>query len=156
MNTLSRAITARFFPNPESYNALHKKWSDIINSKHRHDLTAAHHLLYLALLGKDWRKAFTPPTNQRKIDNGAFWGWCMFGILQTIHLSFKEQELLVLFDGLVTPQMLKELRNLMPIASNSYAYKPSDFTNGNFPFDAYIEKNTATTNIQIKKEGFNG
>ena len=156
MNTLSRALTARFFPNPDSYNALRKKWSDLINSEHKHELTAAHHLLYLALTGKDWRKAFTLPTNQRKVDNGAFRGWCMFGVLQTIHLIFKEQALLAPFDGLVTPQMLTQLRNLMPIVSNSFAYKPSDFTNGNFPFDAYFEKDTATTIVKIKKEGLNG
>jgi hypothetical protein len=73
MNTLSRAITARFFPQPDSYNALRKKWSDLINSERRHELTSAHHLLYLALIGKDWRKAFTTISNQRKLDNGAFW-----------------------------------------------------------------------------------
>jgi len=64
MNTLSWAITARFFPNPESYNALRKHWSDLINSERRYELTAAHYLLYISLMGKDWRKAFTPlPTS---------------------------------------------------------------------------------------------
>jgi len=90
MNTLSRAITARFFPNPDSYNALRKHWSSLINSERKHELTAAHHLLYIAMIGKDWRKAFTPPTNQRKLDNGAFLGWGMLRALATIQLKFKE------------------------------------------------------------------
>ena len=140
MNTLSRAITARFFPNPDSYNALRKHWSSLINSERKHELTAAHHLLYLALTGKDWRKAFTPPTNQCKLDNGAFWGWGMFCALQTIHLKFKEQELLAPFDGLIASQMLTELRNLLPI-ENPYSHKPDEFSNGVFPFDAYFEEN---------------
>ena len=139
MNTLSRAITARFFPNPDSYNALRKRWSDLINSERRHELTTAYHLLYLALIGKDWRKAFTPPTNQRKLANGAFLGWRMLRALATIQLKFQEQELLTLFEGLITPQMLEEMRNLLP-TSNPYKYKVSDFANGAFPFDAYSEK----------------
>ena len=154
MNTLSRAITARFFPNPESYNALRQKWSGLINSEHKHELRAAHHLLYLALTGKDWRKAFTPPTNPRKLDNGAFLGWKMFSALYCVHSKFKEEELLTLFEGLVTPQMLDELRNLLPFA-NAYGYKPSDFANGAFPFDAYSEKNSADAIMQIEKEDAN-
>src|SRR5262245_47304033 len=139
MNTLSRAITARFFPNSDSYNALRKCWSDLINSERRYELTAAHHLLYLALLGKDWRKAFTFPTNQRKLDNGAYYSWKMFRALETIQSKFKEQELLAPFEGLITLQMLSELRSLLPTV-NLYSYKASDFANGAFPFDAYAEK----------------
>lgn len=139
MNTLSRALTARFFPDSNSYNALRKQWSDLINSERRHELTAAHHLLYLALIGKDWRKAFTPLTNRRKLDNGAFWGWGMFLALQTIQFKFKDDELLAPFAGLITLQMLNNLRSLLPVA-NAYSYKPTDFTKRAFPFDAYSEK----------------
>lgn len=138
MNTLSRAVTARFFPNSDSYNALRKHWSDLINSERRHELTAVHHLLYLVMIGKDWRKAFTPPTNQRKLDNGAFLGWRMFQALATIQFKFKEEEILAPFEGLITSQMLGDLRSLLP-TSNPYTYKVSDFANGTFPFDAYAE-----------------
>jgi hypothetical protein len=155
MNTLSRAMTARFFPNPDSYNALRKHWSDFINSEHKHELSAAHHLLYLALLGKDWRKAFTPITNQRKLDNGAFWDWGMFHALRTIQYNFKDEELLAPFEGLINRQMLSELRNLLPTA-NAYTYKPSDFANGTFPFDAYLEKNHVNAMSHINKEDTNG
>lgn len=156
MNTLSRAITARFFPNLDSYNALRKHWSDLINSERRHELTAAHHLLYLALIGKDWRKAFTPPTNQRKLDNGAFWGWRMFCALQTIHLKFREEALLAPFEGLITPQMLSKLRILLAATANPYSYEPSDFVNGTFPFDAYSEKNNVDAIIHLNQEEANG
>ena len=149
MKTLSRAITARFFPHPDSYNALRQGWSDLINSDSKHELYAAHHLLYLALMGKDWRKAFTPPTNQRKLDNGAFWSWGMFRALETIHQKYKEDELLAPFVGSVTPQMLSELRNLLP-TPNPYSLKSVDFANGAFPFDAYVEKNTTDAIVQIK------
>lgn len=155
MNTLSRAITARFFPHSDSYNALRKKWSSLINSERKHELTVAHHLLYLALLGKDWRKAFTPPTNQRKLDNGAFYGWGMFNAVYSIHAGFKEEELLTPFDGLITSGMLAEVRNFLPIV-NAYSYKPSDLAKGPFPSDAYTEKNSTTAIIHIRKEDSNG
>lgn len=151
MNTLSRAITARFFPNPDSYNALRNHWSSLINSERKHELTAAHHLLYVAMVGKDWRKAFTPPTNQRKLDNGAFIAWGMLRALVTIQLRFKEEELLAPFEGLLTTQMLDDLRSLMP-KGNPYFYRPTDFAKGAFPFDAYSEINDVNTIIQFKKE----
>ncbi len=154
MNTLSRAITARFFPNPDSYNAFRKHWSALINSERKHELSAAHHLLYLALIGKDWRKAFTPPTNQRKLDNGAFLGWKMFQALYRIRIRYKEEELLAPFGGLITPQMLNELRNFLPWVTG-YGYKPSDFANGSFPFDAYSEKKDSTAIIPLDKERTN-
>jgi hypothetical protein len=149
MNTLSRAVTARFFPHPDAYNALHKKWSVLINSDRRHELTAAHHFLYLALSGKDWRKTFTPPTNQRKLENGAFLGWAMFRALQTIKNRFKEPDLLAPFDGAITSQMLVELRDLLP-TSNLYSFRPADFANGVFPFDAYEQENSAKATEQYK------
>lgn len=152
MNTLSRAITARFFPNSDSFNALRRHWSVLINSERRQELTAAHHILYLALIGKDWRKGFTPPSNQRKLDNGAFWGWAMFRAMQTIQLKAREEELLAPFDGLITSQMLDRLRNLLPIA-NAYRYKPSEFANRMFPFEAYDERNMTDGILQIKREG---
>ena len=151
MNTLSRAITAQFFPNPDSYNAFRKHWSDLINSEHKHELSAAHHLHYLALIGKDWRKAFTPPTNPRKLDNGGFCAWGMFRALETIQLTFKEDELLAPFDGSIALQMLVELRSLLPKA-NAYVYKPSDFENGSFPFEAYSEKNKTMAIVHVHKE----
>jgi hypothetical protein len=136
MNTLPRAITAQFFNTPEDYRALQKHWRSLVNSERKHTLSAAHHLLYLALLGKDWRRGFTPPTNRRKLENGAFAGWALFRALQTLRNRGEEPSLLAPFDGLVTLPMLQQMRALIP-SLNSYAYKPEDFANYACPFDAY-------------------
>lgn len=151
MNILSRAITARFFPKPDSYNAFRKHWSAFINSERKHELSAAHHLLYLALIGKDWRKAFTPPTNPRKLDNGAFQGWEMFRALQTIQFKFREEELIAPFGGSITSEMLDELRDLLSNA-NPYSYKQPSFADGSFPFEAYSVENKTTTIVHVHKE----
>jgi hypothetical protein len=137
MNTLPRAITARFFTNSDTYNAFRKQWSDLINSGRKHELAAAHHLLYLALTGKDWRKAFTPFTNQRKLGNGSFWNWGLLRASSALHNEFREQELLAPFEGLITPEMLRELRSFLPVV-NPYGLRADQFTGNSFPFDAYI------------------
>jgi hypothetical protein len=107
-----------------------------MNSDRKHTLTAAHHLLYLALLGKDWRKAFTPPTNARKLANGAFYDWALLRALGTLHSQAHEVELLAPFEGLVTPTMLQTLRRLVG-KPNLFAYTPTGFAPDHFPFDAY-------------------
>jgi hypothetical protein len=135
MNTLSRAITAQIL-DADSYRALQKHWSALMNSDRKYELSAAHHILYLALMGKDWRRGFTPPTNRRKLENGAFHGWVLFRALERLHIKAYEQELLELFDGLVTPQMLQLIRSLLP-KPNPYTYRPEQFAARAFPFDAY-------------------
>ncbi len=136
MNTLPRALTARFFPTTNDYIALRRQWSALMNSPRRRELTAAHHILYLALLGKDWRKGFTPPTNRRKLDNGAFLDWGLFRGLARLHSRVGELELLAPFAGLVTPEMLAQVRELAPLR-NPYHYQPADFAARSFPFEAY-------------------
>jgi len=108
-----------------------------MRSARRRDLTTVHHLLYLALLGKDWRKGFTCVTNRHKLENGAFCGWAMFRALATLHMPSRQAELLALFDGLVTPTMLKNVRKMIPIR-NAYAYQPEQFAGRSFPFEAYV------------------
>ena len=138
MNTLPRAVTAQIFPIPDSYNALQRHWSSLIHSGRRHDLSAAHHLLYQALRGKDWRKAFTCPANPRKLANGAFLGWSLFRSHEMLHSRLSEDALLAPFDGLVTPTMLQSLRGLLPAVRNGYSFRVEQFADGNFPFDAYV------------------
>jgi hypothetical protein len=135
MNTLPRAITARFFTFAE-YLKLRQLWSRLMNSERKHELSAAHHLLYLALIGKDWRKGFAPVTNPRKLANGAFQSWMLFRALNRLHMRFWEEQLLAPFDETVTPQMLAIMRELIPCQS-SYSYRTEQFEAGKFPFDAY-------------------
>jgi hypothetical protein len=138
MNTLSRAVTARFFPNSAEYYALRQHWSSLMNSARRHELTAAHHILYLALLGKDWRKAFTPVTNPRKLANGAFAGWSLFSSFRRLHSELCNEQMIAPFEGLVTVEMLNAVRRYLP-APNPYHYKPEAFSGGSFPLAAYLE-----------------
>jgi hypothetical protein len=146
MNTLSRAETAQTLIHPDTYLLLRNHWSRLMNSERKHDLSAAQHLLYLALMGKDWRKSFTPPSNRRKLDNGAFEGWMMFRVLRLLHSRFAEDQLLAPFDGLVTPAMLDNLRKLIPKA-NPYSYRIEQFAAGAFPFEAYITLEASSSHL---------
>jgi hypothetical protein len=137
MNTLSRAVTAQVLANEDAYIALRRHWRALIDSERKHTLTAAHHLLYLALLGKDWRRAFTPITAERKLANGAFYNWGLFRALRELHRRGDEIELLAPFAGLVSTPTLDRVRDLVPLI-NSYTYNPADFQSGSFPFDAYM------------------
>jgi hypothetical protein len=145
MNTLSRAITPHFFTTPESYKTLQAYWSSLVRSERKHALTAAHHLLYLALRGKDWRKAFTPITNLNKLNNGAFFSWGLFNALRSLHYG-RQEELLAPFEGLVTPEMLQLVRNLVP--SNAGKYRAEEFVKGVFPFEAYQVPQSLFENLQ--------
>ena len=146
MNTLSRAITARFFAEPENYDALKTGWQSLQNSPQRHELEAAHHLLYLILRGKDWRKAFTPITRVSKLENGAFSNWGLFNALYALHSKQSQADLLAPFAGLVTPEMLQVARQLV-LPVNASAYQPQDFIPGSFPFEAYKNIVPAQANV---------
>ena len=137
MNTLPRAITAQIFTDSNIYSALRKHWSDLMRSERKHELAAVHHLLYLALMGKDWRKGFTCVTNKRKLENGAFHGWMMFRAIAILHMPSREADILAPFDGLVTPAMLESIRSLIPY-QNPYRYQPEQFAAVSFPFEAYV------------------
>lgn len=136
MNTLPRAITAQFLPDHTAYQNLRRYWSELMSSTRKRELTAAHHLIYLTLLGKDWRKGFTCITNPRKLDNGGFYAWGLARALAALHMPSQEAELLAPFGGVVTQAMLQHIRRLVP-ARNIFRYEPRQFTNGNFPFEAY-------------------
>lgn len=136
MNTLPRAMTAQVLTHPRLYPTIRQHWSDLVRSPRKHELTAAHYLLYAALLGKDWRKGFTCITNRRKLDNGAFASWALFRATETLHLPSSEEALLAPFGGLVTSHMLQNVRELIPVQRH-YHDRPEQFTGTNFPFEAY-------------------
>src|SRR5258708_6292245 len=136
MNTLPRAITAQWFDNAEAYWALRRHWRGLLCSERKHTLNATHHLLYQALLGRDWRRGFTPPHNPRKLANGAFTSWALFHALARLHFSFTMAEVLAPFDGLVTPAMLAALRPLLPLLKTD-EYQVAQFAPGAWPFESY-------------------
>ncbi len=137
MNTLPRAVVAQILIDPQTYTSLRHHWAGLMNSERRHELTAVHHLLYLALCGKDWRKGFTLATNQRKLANGAYEGWEMFRALARLHSPFHEAFVLAPFVGVVTSEMLQNLRMILPKAG-AHQYKAADFADGAYPFAAYL------------------
>ena len=141
MQTLPRAVTAQLFPDPAAYAGLRAHWRALITSDRRQSLAAAHHLLYLALCGKDWRVGFTPITNTRKLANGGYYAWALWGALSTIHSVQHEPALLAPFDGLVTPAQLAQLRTRLPLPS-AYRVRSADFTAQSWPFAAYLDPAT--------------
>jgi hypothetical protein len=141
MNTLSKSITSKILGAPEEYDALRKQWRELTNSNRRHTLSAGHHLLYLTLCGKDWRKAFSPVSNLRKLENGAYWNWGLFRAMRFIHSKLQEKELLEVFDGIVASEALNQIRRIVPLVQ-PHQYKPEDFGSGSYPFEAYDVPNT--------------
>lgn len=137
MNTLPKAITAQIIADISTYQSIRSHWSDLMRSTRRHELRTSHHLLYLALLGKDWRKAFRCLSNSNKLNNGAFPGWGLFRATAVLHMVACEEEVLAPFDGLVTPAMLQQIRQLIPVP-NAYKLQPEQFAAGEFPFEAYV------------------
>src|SRR5579859_5714188 len=137
MNTLPRSVTAHFFPDINSYNTLRAHWSMLLHSACKHDLAAEHHLLYCILLGKDWRRGFQVLSNQRKLANGAFYGWRLLRAIWALNHPSQEQRLLAPFEGIVSSTMLAQARKLIPTQTINRCV-PADFVNGAFPFDAYL------------------
>jgi|GEM_PF-1514586 len=136
MNTLPRAMTAQILTDSNTYEALRRRWREWLCSERKHELSAAQHLLYTALLGRDWRRGFTPMTNRRKLENGAFYGWVLFRALAILHAPSGAAELLAPFEGLITPAMLEKLRRLIPL-EYPWTCRPEQFAEGSFPFEAY-------------------
>ena len=89
-----KAITAKLYASSESYFAIRQQWRALMNSARKHELSPAHHLLYLALLGKDWRLGYTLPTNRKKLANGALTGWILFRVISAIHAGTNDEQLL--------------------------------------------------------------
>lgn len=104
MNTLSKSITSNFFQSAEDYGKLKVKWSELMNSEAKHTLGPEFHLLYLVLMGKDWRKAFWFPTNQNKLNNGY-----KPMIYTAIERLYNHWKILPVFDGIITKDALEEV-----------------------------------------------
>jgi hypothetical protein len=107
---------------------------------YRHAKTGTHHLIYLAVQGKDWRKAFAPLTNPTKVSAGGYYTWGMRLALNEIrdfcldhgqvkyiqrtqpywYRQFHQEEqqrakeLLAPFGGVITSEMLRELSRMLP------------------------------------------
>lgn len=127
MNTLSPQYTRKFFSSASDYIVFRQHWSKLINSGRKHELKAVHHLIYLVLCGKDWRKAFTFPTNHNKLNNG--YRPELYHTLFQFHSSYLEEQILSSFDGLVSHEAILEARRLLQVPK---------VAGGNYLTDAYI------------------
>jgi hypothetical protein len=69
--TLGKSTTQSFFKDPDGYQKMVERWSELSNDKEsREALTSSHHLLYLILRGKSLKKAYTPVTSEKKLASG--------------------------------------------------------------------------------------
>ena len=114
MNTLPEITTSAFFDDATDIARLHTHWRGLVQSEARHALRPEHFLLYQALRGKDWRKAFAPITNTKKLENGSFWAWGRLRALAAVHSSFSQELLLQPFGGIVTAEALARVRARLP------------------------------------------
>ncbi len=113
MNTYPDTTIPAFLADVDLHR-LRDHWRALVCSEARHRLRPEHFLLYQALRGKDWRTSFAPITNTRKLDNGGFWAWGRLRALAAIHSSVHEENLLQPFGGLVTAEILEQVRTRLP------------------------------------------
>lgn len=140
MNMLSRQITASFFPSTSDYNTFRLHWSNLVNSERKHELKAVHHLAYLVFCGKDWRKAFTFPTNLNKINNG--YTPELYRALQQFFSIYQEHYVLDPFEGFVSNEALVRARSYL---SHVRVYSPKVDARGAYACDAYSTPMQETT-----------
>ena len=133
MNTLSKAHTRLWFASAEEYAALESRWSKLTNSDAHRNLGPEHHLLYAVLRGKDYRKAFAPVTNARKLENGGFYKWGLVHALRSVLGTLGEaatHTLLQPFEGVVSAAMLAHVRQVLPV--KRYWIEPKDLEHNYF------------------------
>jgi len=120
MNTLPFPVLTRlWFRDLKDLIIVCDAWRGAIARREtRSELTSAHYLLYAVLMGRDWRKGFTPITSVRKIENGGTWnaGWCH--AFAALHVATKSPEaattFLTPFAGAVTSEMLRTAVAVLP------------------------------------------
>ena len=125
MNTLSKTTTLGMFFNedPENYVKLRKQWSKMVNEGA--ELTMAHHILYLVLIGKNWKKAVTLPTNKNKIEN--HYKPHIDTVRESWYGFFTKNGIIADFDGVVTEKMYDAAGKVTDFDMTKDAYK--DLTN---------------------------
>lgn len=129
MNTLSKEFTlGNFFgEDPENYVKLRKQWSKMMNSPVKNTLTMAHHILYLILIGKNWRKAVTLPTNKNKLEN--HYKPHIYDVIEQWGGRFIKQNIISSFEGAVTDDMYEKAQKIADFSMGENAYKSFENVN---------------------------
>jgi hypothetical protein len=113
----SKRVTQTHTPEEKAqYNALRNRWAELVHSDYKHELKAHHYLLYLALLNRDWRKAFSPVRRASKLANGRRPYDRVNRALYFLHNPYFDATLLFRLGEVVTPEMLQALRARLPKA----------------------------------------
>jgi len=118
MNTLSKQITGTYFFNEDedNYNKLRKIWHDLVNDKEKkHLLTHYEHIIYLVLLGKDWRKAISISTKPIRLENGYIPKYHQLFASREISQYRFDKYIKPLFGDLFTIEQIKNAENSMNI-----------------------------------------
>jgi hypothetical protein len=123
MNTLSKEFTLGMFfeEDPEGYAKLRKQWSKMVNSDYNVTLTMAHHILYLILIGKNWKKAVTLPTNKNKVAN--HYKPHIVEVKERWNGTFTKQRIISSFEGVVTEKMYDAAGKTTDLDMSKDAYK---------------------------------
>jgi hypothetical protein len=136
MNTLNKTITSSFFVSPEGYAELQRRWSQIVNSEEKHNLTPAHYLLYAVLRGKDWRKGFVTPKRQDPSWQGAtpVAAYHALGTVRHLSLSIGSRSSFAAFwtthfGDILNAQGLEALRELLPSGYSTNALEADAYAN---------------------------
>lgn len=120
MNTLSKNITRGFFRDESGYQQLQARWSEVVNATEPQALSCAHHLLYQAIRGKDWRRGFAPVTNAVKLANGGDCNWGLVHALRLIRSKWYRDQLVAPFGDLLTSESVEAVAALLPASAYSF------------------------------------
>jgi hypothetical protein len=126
MNTLSKEFTLGTFfgEDPDGYTNLRKQWSKMVNSDTKDELTMAHHILYLILIGKNWQKAVTLPTNKNKVAN--HYKPHINEVRERWNGTYTKQRIIDSFEGVVTKEMYDNAGKVTDFDMTKDAYKDLD------------------------------
>jgi hypothetical protein len=109
MNTLGKTITQQFFNSPDGYALIQEHWARQI--KEGYQPTTYDLLSYAILRGKDYRKGFTPITNQVKLDNGQE----PLTALYKAAMQIKWKGFSPIFASFLSPEANKIVLNYLPV-----------------------------------------
>lgn len=124
MNTLSKKITPIFFKEENKtscYNEVRELWLTL-QKNDEIQLTLAHHILYAILRGKDWRKCFTPITNEVKLANGAAPD---YAFTQAFYRLNSRLDVFNDFASLIEPEQCAKLVRSLLQGRKASAYNPA-------------------------------
>jgi hypothetical protein len=118
MNDAKRVTQTHTPEERAQYWALRNRWAELVHSDLRHELKPYHYLLYLALLRRDWRKAFSPIRRATKLANGRRPYEAMTRALYMLHYPYMDATFLHQFGGALTEEMLTAVRARLPKVTN--------------------------------------